>query len=168
MARPLRLEIPGAVWHVTSRGNERKNIFRNDTDRRLLLEFLGEAAKRYGWIIDTYVLMSPHPLPRHAVAQWQVRIAFLQASQAGRASLSGPLQKLLVEEETRSPAMSHPSLRRPQSRPRRDGEAPREEYRWSSYRAIAGYEEAPSWLATDRVLGRIRSDRKSAQQIYRE
>ena len=60
MARPLRLEYPGAVWHVTSRGNERKNIFRNDADRRLLLEFLGEASKRYGWIIDTYVLMSNH------------------------------------------------------------------------------------------------------------
>ncbi len=43
-----------------------------------------------------------------------------------------------------------------------------EEYKWSSYRAIAGYEEAPSWLATDRVLGRIRPDRKNAQQIYRE
>ncbi|MEO8218632.1 MAG: hypothetical protein ABI718_16270 [Acidobacteriota bacterium] len=43
-----------------------------------------------------------------------------------------------------------------------------EEYKWSSYRAITGYEEAPSWLATDRVLGRIRPDRKNAQQIYRE
>ena len=60
MARPLRLEYPGAVWHITARGNERKNIFRSDADRRLLLELLGDAVRRYGWIVHTYVLMSNH------------------------------------------------------------------------------------------------------------
>ncbi len=46
--------------HVTSRGSERKNIFRNDPDRLLVIEFLGEASSRFGWIITTYVLMSNH------------------------------------------------------------------------------------------------------------
>ncbi len=38
MARPLRIEFPGAVYHVTSRGNERKPIFKDDQDRKILLD----------------------------------------------------------------------------------------------------------------------------------
>ena len=38
MARPLRIEFPGAVYHITSRGNERKAIFRDDQDRKMFLE----------------------------------------------------------------------------------------------------------------------------------
>ncbi|HEY0142457.1 MAG TPA: addiction module toxin RelE, partial [Thermoanaerobaculia bacterium] len=46
MARPLRIEFAGALYHVTSRGNERRAIFRSDRDRRTFLTFLGEAVKR--------------------------------------------------------------------------------------------------------------------------
>jgi hypothetical protein len=47
MARPLRIEFPGALYHVTSRGNERGTIFRSDHDRRTCLAFLGQAATRF-------------------------------------------------------------------------------------------------------------------------
>ena len=40
VSRPLRLEYPGAVWHVTSRGNERRDIFRSDSDRLFFLDTL--------------------------------------------------------------------------------------------------------------------------------
>ena len=40
MARPLRIEFPGAVYHITSRGNERKAIFRDDQDRKIFLDTL--------------------------------------------------------------------------------------------------------------------------------
>ena len=46
MARPLRIEFASALYHLTSRGNERHNIFRSDRDRRAFLAFLGVAAKR--------------------------------------------------------------------------------------------------------------------------
>jgi putative transposase len=60
MARPLRNEFAGALYHVTSRGNERRAIFRNDHDRRTFLSFLGVAATRFGWSVSAYVLMTNH------------------------------------------------------------------------------------------------------------
>ena len=60
MARPLRIEYPGAFYHVTSRGNEQKSIFNNDKDREKFLFYLASAAERYGAVIHAYCLMSNH------------------------------------------------------------------------------------------------------------
>ena len=51
MARPLRIEIPGAVYHVTSRGNARADIFEDDADRELFLKILGQVVKRFNWAL---------------------------------------------------------------------------------------------------------------------
>ena len=67
MARPLRIEFPGAWYHVTARGNERRAIFRSDTDRRRLLELLGECGTRFGLRIHGYVLMANH---YHLTGAW--------------------------------------------------------------------------------------------------
>jgi putative transposase len=47
MARPLRIEYEGAFYHVTARGNERKEIYKNDRDREKFLEYLASAVERY-------------------------------------------------------------------------------------------------------------------------
>src|SRR5258708_1171782 len=60
MARPVRIEYPGAVYHVTSRGNERKAIFRTDADRETFLAFLGKVVHRFAWRLSAWVLMSNH------------------------------------------------------------------------------------------------------------
>ncbi|MFQ5763344.1 MAG: transposase [Rhodospirillales bacterium] len=60
MARPLRIEFPGAYYHVTSRGNERKAIFREDADRGKSLEVLSSSAEQFRVRIHTYVLMDNH------------------------------------------------------------------------------------------------------------
>jgi len=60
MARPLRLEYPGALYHVTSRGNARQRIFRDDRDRETFLELLGQVIKRFGWLCHGYCLMENH------------------------------------------------------------------------------------------------------------
>ena len=60
MARPLRIEYPGAFYHVTSRGNERKDIYRSQRDREKFLEYLESATVRYGARIHVYCLMSNH------------------------------------------------------------------------------------------------------------
>ena len=49
MARPLRIEYDGALSHLTSRGNERKAIFKDDADRQLFLETLARATERFHW-----------------------------------------------------------------------------------------------------------------------
>lgn len=60
MARPLRIEFPGAVYHVTSRGNERKPIFRDGEDRELFLEILHQITEKYNWVCHAYCLMDNH------------------------------------------------------------------------------------------------------------
>ena len=56
MARPLRLEFAGAIYHLTSRGNARQKVFFSDADRELFLSTLAGVVSRYGWICHAYVL----------------------------------------------------------------------------------------------------------------
>ncbi|HEX5607293.1 MAG TPA: transposase [Candidatus Binatia bacterium] len=60
MARPLRLQFPGAIYHVTSRGNSRQKVFFTDADRELFLRTLSGVVTRYGWICYAYCLMANH------------------------------------------------------------------------------------------------------------
>ena len=60
MARPLRIEYAGAVYHITSRGNDRKPVFKSDQDRINFLNTLQHVNKRYYWICHAYCLMDNH------------------------------------------------------------------------------------------------------------
>ena len=60
MARPLRIEYPGAFYHVIQRGIERRTIFRKDKDHEKFLEYLNMAYKSYGIYVLTYCLMPNH------------------------------------------------------------------------------------------------------------
>jgi len=60
MSRPLRLEFAGALYHVTSRGDRREDIYENDCDRKGFLELLGDVCETYNWVSHGYCLMSNH------------------------------------------------------------------------------------------------------------
>ena len=60
MARPLRVEYEGAFYHVTARGNERKNIYSEETEYQRFLDYLREGKKKYGIVLHGYVLMTNH------------------------------------------------------------------------------------------------------------
>src|SRR4030095_6604970 len=60
MARKLRLEYKGAIYHVLNRGDRRKPIFRDDADRRLFLETLGQACQKTYWQAHAWCLMNDH------------------------------------------------------------------------------------------------------------
>ena len=60
MSRSLRISYPGAFYHITSRGNEQKAVFKSSRDRDKFLEYLESAVKRYDAIIHTYCLMDNH------------------------------------------------------------------------------------------------------------
>ncbi len=60
MARQLRIQYPGAIYHVMSRGDHQEAIFRDDADRQRFLETLGEACAKTGWIVAAYCLMGNH------------------------------------------------------------------------------------------------------------
>jgi putative transposase len=57
MARPLRLQFPGAVYHLTARGNARQDIYLDDTDRHAFLRLLDRAVQQQGWHCYAYCLM---------------------------------------------------------------------------------------------------------------
>ena len=60
MARSVRIEYPGALYHVMCRGDRKESIFDSDRDRREFMRTLGEACERTGFLIHSYVLMSNH------------------------------------------------------------------------------------------------------------
>jgi REP element-mobilizing transposase RayT len=60
MARPLRIEFPGAVYHVTARGNERKPIYRSDRDRLRFLTILADVIEQFHSLLHAYGLMDNH------------------------------------------------------------------------------------------------------------
>ena len=60
MARPLRLELNGALYHVTSRGDGREDIFLTDQDRLVWLETLAQVCARFNWTCHAYCQMTNH------------------------------------------------------------------------------------------------------------
>ncbi|MDX8409364.1 MAG: transposase [Mariprofundales bacterium] len=60
MARPLRVEFSGAIYHVTSRGNAQADIYLDDTDRADFLDTLANVIERFGWVCHAYCLMTNH------------------------------------------------------------------------------------------------------------
>jgi putative transposase len=60
MARPLRLEYAGALYHVTSRGDRREDIYIDDEDRTAWLEVLGNVCARFNWVVYAYCIMTNH------------------------------------------------------------------------------------------------------------
>ncbi len=62
MARPLRTEFAGALYHVTSRGDGRDDIYLDDEDRKLWLDVLEHVCQRFNWIVHAYCQMGNHIL----------------------------------------------------------------------------------------------------------
>ncbi|MCP4489553.1 MAG: hypothetical protein GY820_19890 [Gammaproteobacteria bacterium] len=60
MVRPLRLEFPGALYHITSRGDRREDIYRDDQDRQLFLSVLSRVCDTDNWVCHGYCLVSNH------------------------------------------------------------------------------------------------------------
>jgi REP element-mobilizing transposase RayT len=60
MSRPLRIEFPGAAYHVMNRGLERRDIYKDDLDREVFLELLESIKIKYSLLIHAYCLMQNH------------------------------------------------------------------------------------------------------------
>jgi putative transposase len=176
MARPLRLEFADALYHVTARGNERRAIFRTDRDRKTFLEFLGQATHRFGWSITAYVLMSNHfhlviQTPKANLSDGMHWLNGTYAAWFNRIHkrcghlFQGRFKSPLIEKESYFAEV----LRYVVLNPVRAHMAQRpEDYKWSSYRATAGYDGAPDWLDLAAVRPFFHPDPKEAMSSYRE
>ncbi len=146
MARSLRVEFPGALYHVISRGVERKNIFATKKDRKRFIHYLKENLERYGVILYAYILMDNH---YHIVVETSSANLgkFMHTLNASyvvyynkRHDRIGPLlqgryKALLVHKETYLLELS----RYVHLNPVRTKAATRaEEYQWSSFQTYVG------------------------------
>lgn len=175
MARPIRIEYPGALYHVTSRGNARQKIFWGDIDYLEFKNVLREVIKRSRWIAHAYCLMGNHyhllietPQANLSSGMRQLNGVYTQRSnqrhKQGGHIFQGRYKAYLVEKETyflelcryivlnpvRARMVQHP-----------------EEWRWSSYRETAGEETDSDLFHTDFLLGHFSSDRMKAQELYK-
>jgi putative transposase len=160
MARPLRIEFTGATYHVTSRGNERRDIFRDDADRYAFLAFLGQAVRRFSWSVTAWVLMSNHyhlviQTPQRNISRGMHWLNGTYAAWFNRRHdrvghlFQGRFKALLIERE----AYFAEVLRYVALNPVRAGLVQHpSEYRWSSYRAVAGIDAPHAWLDVTAAL----------------
>lgn len=165
MARPLRIEFPGALYHVTSRGNARQPIFLDDVDREGFIWRLGEVVQEHRWLCHAYCLMTNHfhlliETPEANLSRGMRRLNGAYSQHFNRRHdrvghlLQGRFTGILVERESHLLELSRYVVLNPV----RAGMAARpEDYRWSSLPATLGLAPAPAWLATVALLERFRS-----------
>jgi len=176
MARPLRMEFAGALWHVTSRGNERRTIVRDDKDRARFLAIVGKVVEETSWRLHAYVLMDNHyhllletPEPNLSAGMRQLNGLYAQGfnrrhSRVGHL-FQGRFKGILVEREAHLLELSRYIVLNPV----RGSISPAAvAYRWSSYRATAGLELAPKWLESQWLLRSFGGTRAAAHRRYRE
>jgi REP element-mobilizing transposase RayT/DNA-directed RNA polymerase specialized sigma24 family protein len=181
MARPLRIEFPGAVYHVTARGDRREPIFVDEQDRHALLNVVAQALARFDAQMLAYCLMGNHyhfvlhtRQANLSLLMRQINGVYTQTfnrrhNKAGHL-FQGRFKAILVDRDAyllevcryveRNPVAAR-IVRKPQAWP------------WSSYRAHAGQEAAPGWLDTDGLHGyllgrtvRTAADRQRAANRY--
>jgi len=177
MARPLRIEFAGAVYHVTARGDRRQAIFRDDEDRQLFLSILARTVALRKWICHAYCLMGNHyhllvetPEPDLSRGMRSLNGEYTQAfnwrhKRPGHV-FQGRYKAVLVEKETHLLELCRYVVLNPVRSRSMKVRAP-EAWAWSSYGATAGLSEAPVFLTVGWVLSRFGRNRSDAQSRYR-
>ena len=175
MTRPLRVEYPGAYYHVINRGNAGDDIFNSDRDREKFLEYLEKAVERFSIVVHTYCLMSNHyhllietPQPNLSAAiQWlNVSYAAYYNKKRQRSGhlFQGRFKSILVNADEYLTHLSRYIHLNPVRANIVTGPA---EFPWSSYRAFIGRIKAPDWLETGWLLAIFGRDKKEAINNYR-
>jgi putative transposase len=176
MARPLRIEYPGAVYHVTSRGNEKKPVFKVDEDRESFLNTLQHVNKRYNWICHAYCLMTNHyhllietPEGNLSLGMRQLNGVYTQLFNKlhGRTGhlFQGRYKAILIQKDSHLLEVCRYVVLNPVRA--KMVEAP-EAWKWSSYLATAGKAKPHPSLTTDWVLGQFSGKREKAEKEYRQ
>lgn len=175
MARPLRIMYPGAFYHVTSRGNEQKSVFKSIKDRIKFLEYLKSATERYNAIIHAYCLMDNHyhlllETPSGNLSRIMAHINgaytsyFNKKRERAGHLFQGRYKAIIVEADEYAKELS----RYIHLNPVRAGVVKMpEEYEWSSYCYYTGKKEPVEWLCMDFILGYFGKRKKNSQKKYK-
>ena len=176
MTRPLRIEYAGAVYHITSRGNEKKAVFKDDQDRINFLNTLQHVNKRYNWLCHAYCMMDNHyhilietPDGNLSLGMRQLNGVYTQLfnkrHQRTGHLFQGRYKSILIQKDSHllevcRYVVLNPVRARMVERP--------EAWKWSSYLATAGQESAAPCLTTDWILGQFSRKRTKAEKEYRQ
>lgn len=175
MSRPLRIEYPDAFYHITSRGNERKNLFRIEKDYERFLGYLESATDRYGASIHCFCLMSNHyhlllETPRgnlHTILH-HLNTSYTNYfnARAGRVGhlMQGRYRSILIEKDAYALELSRYIHLNPVR-----AHVVREPFRypWSSYGAYVERQSKWDWLRRGFILGQISRREREARRKYR-
>jgi len=175
MARPLRIEFPGAVYHVTSRGNARQAIFIDDEDRGRFLDVLSMVGERFNWFCHAYCLMENHyhlliETPDGNLSKGMRELnggytqGFNQRYRRVGHLFQGRYKAIIVEKDSHLLSLCRYVVLNPVRAGLR--ERP-EQWRWSSYRATIGLVRRPSFLSIDWILSQFGGMRGAAMEKYR-
>ncbi len=184
MARKLRIQYPGAVYHVMNRGDRRESIFHDDDDRQRFIETLGEACGKTGWQVHAYCLMPNHfhlvletPQPNLVAG-----MKWFLGTYTGRFNrrhklfghlFSGRYKALIVDSATPGylkTACDYVHLNPVRAR-LLGPEGLLRSYRWSSYREyLKRASRRPAWLRVDRLLGEhgIPKDSPAGRRVFEQ
>ncbi|MFH1737116.1 MAG: transposase [Actinomycetota bacterium] len=175
MSRPLRIQFPGAVYHVTARGNAKQEIFISKDDRWLFLEVVARAAKQYSIVIHAYCLMPNHyhllietPYGNLSEAMRHINQLYTQCfnkrhDRVGHV-FQGRFKAVLVEKDQHLLELSRYIV----NNPIRAGLAAKAaDYYWSSHKQTAGLIAPQPWLSVDWIRSQFGDDAKLACHRYR-
>lgn len=174
MARPLRLELAGALYHVTSRGDGREDIFLSDEDRVAWLETLAEVCKRFNWVCHAYCQMTNHyhlvietPDANLSKGMRQLNGVYTQRFNRSHRRVGhvfqGRFKAILVEKDNYLLELARYVVLNPL---RAKMVRRLENWPWSSYRASCGQAAKPDWLQVDFVLSQFGAHRARAIAKY--
>ena len=176
MVRPLRLEFPGALYHVISRGNERGPIFLDDSDRTDFLRYLGTAVRKEAFLLHAYCLMGNHYhlLLETPEGKLSRGMHWLNGQYAQRFNarhercghlFEGRFKAVIVEKESHLLELQRYIVLNPV----RAGFVERpEEWKWSNYRATCGQASPPTWLEVSWTLRQFGGATAEARRAYIE
>ena len=175
MARPLRLEFAGALYHITSRGDRREAIYEDDADRHLFLSLLNQVCEGHNWLCHAYCLMGNHyhilietPDANLSKGMRQLNGMYTQKfnQKHGRVGhvFQGRYKAILVEKQAYLLELARYIVLNPV----RAGMVRKaKDWPWSSYRATVGQSASPSCLTTDWLLAAFGERKGEAIERYR-
>jgi REP element-mobilizing transposase RayT len=174
MARPLRIEYPGAMYHVTSRGNKKCPVFEDDEDRVAFLDVLHSCVERYGWICHGYCLMGNHyhllietPQANLSIGMRQLNGVYTQRFNRAHESVGhlfqGRFKALLVQKESYLLELCRYIVLNPVRSGMVDDPG---KWPWSSYLATAGRVRRPPFLDVDWIRSQFHRDWQRAVPAY--
>ena len=162
MARPLRLEFEHALYHVTSRGDRREDIYLNDADRQAWLGVLAHVCKRFNWTVHAYCLMGNHyhllvetPDANLSAGMRQLNGVYTQLANRAHGRVGhvfqGRFKAIVVDKDNYLVELARYVVLNPV---RAGMVADAADWPWSSYQAMLtpAWLPRPEWLATDKLL----------------